>query len=121
LKTSAARSFAGFPCTQVERNTGPDSGADADAVFVSRAASAAAPAMDFMKSRRSIASIIPPFYERSQESEVRSQNAADYRKSKSETRKWKIENGSWPAMHLSNCQFRFSNFDFRVSVLSPDS
>src|SRR5881628_1290183 len=81
LKTSAARSFAGLPCSQVERNTGPpDSAARASK---SPAASAAAPATVLIKLRRSTESMGPPPLKirnqkleiGRQDPEVRSQNA----------------------------------------------
>src|SRR6266568_1566690 len=72
LKTSAARSFAGLPCSQVERNTGPpDSAARA---LKSPAASAPAPATVLMKLRRSTESMRPPPLQiRNQKSETRNQ------------------------------------------------
>src|SRR5437899_10800616 len=73
LKTSAARSFAGLPCSQVERNTGaPDSAARASK---SPAANAAAPATVLIKLRRSTESMGPPPLKiRNQKLEIRRQD-----------------------------------------------
>src|SRR5579885_2142356 len=55
-KTSAARSLAFLPHSQVVRNTGPDD--EAAALGKSAAATAAVPATVFMNSRRSTGSIV---------------------------------------------------------------
>src|SRR5207302_11090057 len=73
-KTSDARSTAGLPCAQVARNTGPVSSGDAapedPGDVISPVPSAAAPAIDFMKFRRSTGSIFSLKLEiRSQKSE----------------------------------------------------
>src|SRR5437773_206649 len=72
LKTSAARSFAGLPCSQVERNTGPPD--SAACTLKSPPASAAAPATVLIKLRRSTESMRPPLLQiRNQKLEIRSQ------------------------------------------------
>src|SRR6266568_7254315 len=93
LKTSAARSFAGLPCSQVERNTGPPDSARA---LKSPADTAAAPATVLIKLRRSTESMRPPPLQirnqkleiRRQDPEVRSQNAGVKRGRKSKVKKF---------------------------------